>query len=82
MLSLKIFPYVCLKWGLMEIRLVALALFRMNKRFPFTKTRSPLPHCSPEKSVLPLLCFLWEGSLEEPNGDREFPSPFLNKRVV
>ena len=60
----------------------ALALFMMNKCLPFPKIRSPLPPHSQGKSVLPLLCFLWEGSLEELNRDRELSSPFIKNRVV
>lgn len=58
---------------------MAPALFIMNKCLPFTKICSPLPPHSQGKSVLPLLCL---GSSEEPNREREFPSPFTAGRVV
>lgn len=79
LLSLKFFPYVCLKRGLKEIRLVALALFLMNKCLPFTKICSPLPPRSQGTSCF--LCCVSCGRtlLWRSRADRELSSPFIKE---
>lgn len=79
LLSLKFFPYVCLKRGLKEIRLVALALFLMNKCLPFTKICSALPPRSQGTSCF--LCCISCGRtlLWRSRADREFSSPFIKE---